>query len=248
VDGCANFCSTPEKIMFWAAPTPEESQGALRYSRNLPNTPKESQDVRGWPFESMNWALATIAMTAIGKQSGAAAKPAKANMGELESMVDDSPSSDRACLKLAQILNVRRNEVALLRIDKGSLRFVYPPELRSAGVLPLSGSAVAARTATTKAPVLSNSFMRVKHVSLFEAVKLGAEVEDRSLEQMPIQKIISVPIVLTDGNVMGVVQVSRKGLDPAVAGADFTNEDLKQLERMAEILGRMPFMREGADF
>jgi hypothetical protein len=200
------------------------------------------------PLERLSWASVSIAMTATGKQTGAAAKPAKANIGELESLISESPSSDRACLKLAQILNVRRNEVALLRIDKGSLRFVYPPELRSAGVLPLSGSAVAARTATTKVPVLSNNFMRVKHVNLFEAVKLGAEVEDRSLEQMPIQKIISVPVVVPDGNVMGVVQVSRKGLDPSVAGADFTSEDLKQLERMAEILGRMPFMREGAEF
>jgi hypothetical protein len=186
-------------------------------------------------------------MTAAGKP-GTAMKLAKANIGELESMISESPSSDRACLKLAQILNVRRNEVALLRIDKGSLRFIYPPELRSAGVLPLSGSAVAARTATTKAPVLSNNFMRVKHVSLFEAVKLGAEAEDRSLEQMPIQKIISVPVALSDGNVVGVVQVSRKGLDPSVAGADFTTEDLKQLEKMAEIVARMPFMKEGAEF
>jgi GAF domain-containing protein len=90
--------------------------------------------------------------------------------------------------------------------------------------------------------------MRVKHVALFEAVKMGAEVEDRSLEQMPIQKIMSVPVAVPDGNVMGVVQVSRKGLDPAVAGLDFTNEDLKQLEEMAEILARMPFMKEGAEF
>ena len=171
-----------------------------------------------------------------------------ANIAELESMLSESPSSDRACLKVAQILNVRRNEVALMRIDKGSLRFLYPPELRSAGVLPLSGSAVAARTASTRAPLLSNAFMRVKHAALFEAVKVGAEAEDRSMEQLPIQKIMSAPVAVSDGNVMGVVQVSRKGLDPAVAGVDFTNEDLKQLEQMAEILARMPFMKEGAEF
>jgi len=82
---------------------------------------------------------------------------------------------------------------------------------------------------------------------MFEAVKLGAEVEDRSQEQMPIQKIMSVPVATSGGNVMGVVQVSRKGLDPSLAGADFTGEDLKQLERAAEILARMPFMREGAE-
>jgi hypothetical protein len=178
---------------------------------------------------------------------GSAAKAAKASPSELENMLAESPSSDRVCLKLAQILNVRRSEVALLRLDKGSLRFIYPPELRSAGVLPLSGSAVAARTAATRTPLLSNAFMRVKHVSLFEAVKLGAVEEDRSQDQMPIQKIMSVPVAPSGGKVMGVVQVSRKGLDPAVSGADFSAEDLRQLEQAAEILARMPFMQEGAE-
>ena len=184
-----------------------------------------------------------------GNQGSAAkaAKAAKAGISELESMLSESPSSDRVCLKLAQILQVRRSEVALMRLEKGSLRFIFPPELRSAGVLPLTGSAVAARTAATRTPLLSNTFMRVKHVSLFEAVKLGAEEEDRSQEQMPIQKILSVPVARTGGSVMGVVQVSRKGLDASLAGADFTNDDLKQLEQAAEILSRMPFMQEGAE-
>jgi hypothetical protein len=178
---------------------------------------------------------------------GFAAKAAKASVSDLERMVSESPSSDRVCLKLAQVLHVRRSEVALFRLEKGSLRFIFPPELRSAGVLPLTGSAVAARTAATRTPLLSNAFTRVKHVSLFEAVKLGAEEEDRSQEQMPIQKIMSVPVVRSEGNVMGVVQVSRKGLDASLAGTDFTGEDLKQLERAAEILARMPFMQEGAE-
>jgi GAF domain-containing protein len=82
---------------------------------------------------------------------------------------------------------------------------------------------------------------------LFEAVKLGAGEEDRSQEQMPIQKIMSVPVTLPGGNVMGVVQISRKGLDASLAGADFTGEDLKQLEQAAQILARMPFMQEGAE-
>src|SRR5271165_3397256 len=168
---------------------------------------------------------------------GTATKAAKATLGELESMLAESPNTDRACLKLAQILRVRRNEVALLRLEKGSLRFIFPAELRSAGVLPLTGTAVAARTAATRCPLLSNTFMRVKHVSLFEAVKLGTEADedDRSHGQLPIQKIMSVPVVHT-GTVRGVVQVSRKGLDSSVAGIDFTSEDLKQLEQAAEIL------------
>src|ERR1035438_8022613 len=135
---------------------------------------------------------------------GLGVKPAKATLADLENMIADSPSSDRVCLKLAQILRVRRSEVALLRLEKASLRFIFPPELRSAGVLPLSGSAVAARTAATRSPLLSNTFMRVKHVSLFEAVKLGVNVDedDQSQQQLPIQKIMSVPIARTGENVI----------------------------------------------
>jgi hypothetical protein len=185
-------------------------------------------------------------MSSFGNQ-GSGIRAAQVGVAELERMVSESPSPDRVCLKLAQVLRVHRNEIALLRLEKGNLRFIYPPELRSAGVLPLNGSAVAARTASTRTPLLSNAFMRVKHVSLFEAVKLGPEIEDRSLEQMPIQKIMSVPVVRPGGEVMGVVQVSRKGLDASLAGADFSGEDLKQLEQAAEILSSMPFMQEGAE-
>ncbi len=185
-------------------------------------------------------------MSSTSTQSSAV-KAAKVSVSELESMLSESPSPDRVCLKVAQMLRVRRSEVALLRLDKGSLRFIFPPELRSAGVLPLTGTAVAARTAATRTPLLSNTFMRVRHASLFEGVKLGAEEEDRSLDQMPIQKIMSVAVAPSGGTVMGVVQVSRKGLDASLAGADFTSDDLKLLEQAAEILAGMPFMQEGAE-
>lgn len=185
-------------------------------------------------------------MSSTSTQSSAV-KAAKVSVSELESMLSESPSPDRVCLKVAQMLRVRRSEVALLRLDKGSLRFIFPPELRSAGVLPLTGTAVAARTAATRTPLLSNTFMRVRHASLFEGVKLGAEEEDRSLDQMPIQKIMSVAVAPSGGTVMGVVQVSRKGLDSSLAGADFTSDDLKLLEQAAEILAGMPFMQEGAE-
>jgi hypothetical protein len=181
-------------------------------------------------------------------KQGGSAKPARqeaARVTELEKMIDDSPTPERVCLKLSQILRVERNEVALLRLEKGSLKFVYPAELRSAGAIPLSGSAVAARTAVTRAPLLSNSFARVKHASLFETVKLGGEEIERT-EQMPIQKIISVPVVDEAGEVVGVVQLSRKGLDSSLAGVDFTSGDLTLLEHTAEVIARMPFMRDAA--
>jgi hypothetical protein len=64
---------------------------------------------------------------------------------------------------------------------------------------------------------------------------------------MPIQKIMSVAVAPSGGTVMGVVQVSRKGLDASLAGADFTSDDLKLLEQAAKILARMLFMQEGAE-
>ena len=179
---------------------------------------------------------------------GAGAKPIKDNSNgvkELEKMLDESPSPDRVSTKLAQILNVARNEVAVLRLEKGSLRFVFPPELRAAGVIPVSSSAVAARTAATGTSLLSNSFARVKHVSLFESVKLGAQDDNQASGQMPIQKIMSVPVSHPGGKIVGVIQISRKGLDSSLAGVDFTSQDLKRLEQAATVLARMPFMEEG---
>jgi hypothetical protein len=216
----------------------EDLEGS-KYSRNLSKITVT---------RNMNENPKATSMSSTGSQ-GSGVAVAKASLSELEGMTSESPSSDRVSLKLAQILRVRRSEVALLRLDKGTLRFIFPPELRSAGVLPLSGSAVAARTAATRTSFISNSFMRVKHVSLFESVKLGAasQEEDRSQEQMPIQKIMSVPIAPTGGSVIGVAQVSRKGLDTSGAGADFSNEDLRVLEQAADIIARMPFMQEGAE-
>jgi GAF domain-containing protein len=184
-------------------------------------------------------------MSSHGPQ-GAGVKAAEATIEDLERMLAESPSAERVCLTLARILGVHRDEVALLRRERNSLRFVFPPELRAAGALPLSGSAVAARTAASRTPLLSNSFARVKHVRLFESVKLAA-VEDDSSQQMPIQKIMSVPVMSSQGNVMGVVQVSRKGPDAVLAGADFARDDLKRLEKAGEILARMNFMQEGAE-
>lgn len=182
-------------------------------------------------------------MSFSGKQ-GAGARPAKSagdGIQELENLVSESPTADTACEKIAAILRVERTEVALLRIEKGTLHFVFPTELRAAGVIPMSSSAVAARTASSRTSFMSNSFAKVKHASLFECVKLGAPGEQVA-EQPPIQKIMSVPINGPQGKVVGVVQVSRKGLDPSLSGKDFSSEDLKQLEQIATILSRMNLM------
>jgi hypothetical protein len=137
---------------------------------------------------------------------------------------------EKLCVELARIFSVRRDEVAVLRVQGRMLHFVYPPELQAAGAIPISSSAVAARTASTRKAELFNSFVKVKHNSVFETVKMGSAESSGDPQARVIQKLMSAPIVDEHGTVLGVLQISRKGADPAVAGPDFTPGDLRDLE------------------
>jgi hypothetical protein len=147
--------------------------------------------------------------------------------------VDGTPESICACV--ASIFRVRATEVALLELNGSLLTFLHPAELRTAGAIPLSSSAVAARTAQSKQSALFNSFTQVKHHSVFELVKLG----DTGLDDQVIQKLMSVPVLAGNGEVIGVIQVSRKAPRPAAAGPDFTPDDLQKLESVARFVGTL---------
>ena len=64
----------------------------------------------------------------------------------------DPPGStpESICAWVARIFRVKQTEVALLELGGSLLNFLYPAELKTAGAIPLSSSAVAARTARTK--------------------------------------------------------------------------------------------------
>ena len=147
------------------------------------------------------------------------------------------------CGVLAKVFRVRQTEVALLRLEKGLLHFLFPEALRTAGSIPVSSAtAVAAHTAVTKKVELFNSFTKVKHASIFETVKLGTAEQADASESAPIQKLISAPVLSSEGRVLGVLQVSRKGLDLHLAGADFTLDDLANLEKATKIAAKASFL------
>ena len=152
---------------------------------------------------------------------------------------DSTPESICACV--AKIFHVKETEVALLELRGSLLSFLYPAELKTAGAIPLSSSAVAARTARTKQSELFNSFTQVKHASIFELVRLG----DTGLDAQVIQKLMSAPVLARSGEVIGVIQVSRKAPRPAAAGPDFSPDDLRQLESVALLVGRLMATRRG---
>jgi hypothetical protein len=54
---------------------------------------------------------------------------------------------------------------------------------------------------------------------------------------------MTAPIVDAHHNVVGVLQVCRKGLTPDDSGADFTLSDLQNLEVAARALGNLSFMQ-----
>ena len=146
---------------------------------------------------------------------------------------DSTPESICACV--AKIFHVEETEVALLELGRSLLNFLYPAELKTAGAIPVSSSAVAAGTARTKQAELFNSFTQVKHFSIFELVKLGDTGQDAQV----IQKLMSAPVLGKSGEVIGVIQVSRKAPCPAAAGPDFTPDDLQKLKSVALIVGRL---------
>jgi GAF domain-containing protein len=158
----------------------------------------------------------------------------------LGSVLGQGVSALDLCMVLAKIFRVQYTEVALLRLEKGLLRFIFPEYLRTTGAIPLSSKAVAAHTALSKKAEIFNNFARVKHASIFETIKPGADSSsDDTVVPAPIQKLMSVPIIDQGSNVVGVIQISRKGLDPKFA-QDFSREDLHDLELAAGLLATAP--------
>jgi len=155
--------------------------------------------------------------------------------------------SDDALTKLASqvgyAFGARKDEVAVLRLspDGRMLRFLYPIRLQKVGEIPLtSAHSLAAKTIRERKGEIVNNFSVYKHPTVFEAVDLSPEEK-----ASPIQKIMSVPMI-TEGKVVGVIQVSRKGRGGEQIGPDFTPKDVMELTAVGSILGKftatLPFV------
>jgi hypothetical protein len=138
--------------------------------------------------------------------------------------------------RVAKYLGVQNDEVAILATSKrsGSLQFLVPEELSRVGSIPLSNrNSLAARTARESRPEIVNNFTAMRHASVFEAVPLAG----RSPAEV-IHKIISAPILLGE-QVVGVIQVCRKGRTKQSAGPDFTVDDLGKVLALSSPIGKL---------
>lgn len=146
----------------------------------------------------------------------------------------DSASLAAFSEKLAAIFGVKPDEIAILVVIGGGkhLKFLIPQKLQAVGTIPLnSTNALVARTARERRPDIVNQFAGSRHASVFEGVQLGRR------EGELIQKIMSVPIVSGE-QVLGVVQISRKGRTQQEAGPDFGSGDLRTLQGLTSTLAQ----------
>jgi len=143
--------------------------------------------------------------------------------------------------KIAKELHVNSDEVAILGVSYRwrHLHFLVPVALKNVGFVPItSTSALVAKTARESKAEINNNFPAVRHATVFEGVKASTTSGES------IQKIISAPI-LHDGKVVGVMQISRKGPNPATAGPDFTGEDLAKVQALCRPLGKLVHVLAG---
>lgn len=141
---------------------------------------------------------------------------------KLKSLVQTFASRLRSDFKLNE------DEVAILRVtsDGGSLCYMVPEKLEDIAAIPLnSNRSTTAWTARNKQGRILNIINVPRSTSVFQTIRL----EDVA---NPIQKLMVAPIMISD-QVIGVVQISRKGPTLESAGPDFTNQDLEQLCRLA---------------
>jgi len=163
----------------------------------------------------------------------------------VEFVLGQANTPAKFCTAVGKLFGVRATEVALMKLEKGLLRFIFPDQLKTAGSIPVSSSSsVAAHTASTKKTELFNTFARVKHARVFETVKLTTPEDNDQSQQAAIQKLMSAPILAADRKVLGVIQVCRKGFELTSAGPDFTPEDLQQLELAAKVAAGAPFLKD----
>jgi hypothetical protein len=106
--------------------------------------------------------------------------------------------------------------------DGKYLRFVAPRKLCDLGTIPTTKrDSIAVGVFTRRMAEANNNVPLVRHVAFFESVKVTEKVQ-------PIMKMVTVPII-TNGQVVGIAQVSKKGDTLTDAGPDFSAADVRKV-------------------
>lgn len=159
---------------------------------------------------------------------------------QLEQQLGRLPQEKRlplAAKALQSAFKLQEDEVAIFSYEPRMevFHFVWPTLLQATGVIPLkANNSLVSKTGRERKGYLDNHFSRTAHTFIFEFV----QDKQNPSGHRPIQKIISAPLV-TDGQLRGVIQASRKGLPGEEVGNDFRKTELEALEQICAVLARL---------
>ena len=120
--------------------------------------------------------------------------------------------------------------ILLLSSDRVMVRFVYPPEMAvSSNTFPVTVLALANYVIKSGRSLLSNAVREIRHLAFYERVRIQGQ------SPRVIQKLLVVAFKGSDGQVKGVIEVSRRGESREAAGQDFRPEDQQVLEQLAAL-------------
>ncbi|MCP3959618.1 MAG: GAF domain-containing protein [bacterium] len=130
----------------------------------------------------------------------------------------------------------RKGQAAILMVDDdGShLSFAYPEHLARGNTMPIDPNSFAGQVVLKRAVLLENGVPDEPHKDFFE------RIPDPEGEVRTIQKMIASPLLGAGGKVIGVVEVSRTGRESAGPEANFTEQDVKNLEKSCRVFA--PFI------
>jgi len=137
-------------------------------------------------------------------------------------------------------LQLSADEVAILLTDREKivLSFAYPPHLVDSGLIPTnSPDAFASNIFRLNRGIVENNFNQQKHLHLFEYVKTSGQ------KVKPIWKLMGT-VLRAGADKFGVIEISRKAIDPKEPLEDFSTDDLRFLDETIGMLA--PFIRKVA--
>lgn len=131
---------------------------------------------------------------------------------------------------LAKRFAVTEAEIALLllRPNRQVLRFAHPLEhfKGQTNVFPVNSPGIATTVVRSGRGMIHNDMSRVSRLEMYEWIPTGGG------KPKEIQKMIAAPLTLSGGEIIGVVEVSRKGKSPEEAGSNFTPAELTELTQI----------------
>lgn len=133
--------------------------------------------------------------------------------------------------------HVQPYEVAIFfcNKDKSFLKFVYPDYMVDSGMIPVnSDEALAALLFQEGRTLKENNLQSQKHLAVFQSIKVPNE------GILPIWKMIG-SLLSYEEEKLGVIEISRRGVERVDAGPDFTDEDLQFLQATVKKFG--PFIK-----